>query len=117
MGEHKNNFQQLNEFNAQQIRSYIEENSQEINEQQSKIMVRLQTGNQAAKKAPYLVTLAIAQQCKPLSDGSFLKRFPGMFSCFCEYGNMSAKLIETVSLSRCSVTRRVKNLNLIWTQF
>lgn len=93
---------------AERILEYIESNADEINMQRSNI----ESTFNGPLKASYLASLSIAQNCKPFSDGIFIKKIcKEMLSCFGESGNLLADEIEKVRLSRHTVARRIEELS------
>jgi hypothetical protein len=65
-----------------------------------------------AVKASYLVSIAIAKSKKPLSDGDYIKStMISVLKCYGEKGSEMAKMVSSIPLSRCTITRRISDLN------
>jgi len=96
---------------AKEILEYIESHSDQFKVQRDEIQMEYGSINNGALKASYSASLIIAQSLKPFSDRPLFKKVcKEMLLCYGEDGKKMSESIESVPLSRNTVTRRVEDL-------
>lgn len=64
------------------------------------------------EKASYIVSLSLAKQCRPFSDGVFFKELcQNVLECFGEEGRTLCRIIATIPLSKQTIARRTQDIS------